>query len=141
MDSKIQIISLAVCFYVIGQVLIKLDNNRSPVRTTCYLTISTGLIGALVLCREWKNHKKDMSREGLDLLAILAGIFVFLGNLYWVKGIKSGIPLGHLRLLLTGLEVIFLLLVGYIYFKEDCLDFRHIIGMILVLMGVFLIVK
>ena len=121
-------ISIALFCYVIAQVAVKLDNKRTPLRTNCFIGLSFGIVSVFLLIREWCLDSKGLCLEGIDWIALAAGVFIFLGNLFWIYTIRTGMPLGHIRMVLSGLEALSLLIIGYLFLKESCLKPKHLLG-------------
>ena len=139
-DRSLFIIIALFC-YVIAQVAVKLDNKRTPLRTNCFIGLSFGIVSVALLIREWCLDSKGLCLEGIDWIALAAGVFIFIGNLFWIYTIRTGMPLGHIRIVLSGLESLSLLIIGYLFLKESCLKPKHLIGISLTMLGVYLLVS
>lgn len=134
------ILTAVVC-YVFGQVLIKMDTDRSPFRITCFIAIGLGIMGILGLSRECISDYPGIIREGIDILALLAAVAFFLGNLYWVSAIRTGMPMGHVRIVMTGAETVLLILLGFALFHEDCVKPKQLFGIGLIIGGCYFLIK
>ena len=135
MENWVIYIWVAIIFFVIGQSFLKFDKNNALI-TCCFFTISMGILGlsTLLYLMVSKSENVSLSRYGL-----LAGILFFFGNLLWILSIKVAPSLSHIRVTMAGGETILLLISGYLLFKERILTINNIIGILLVLSGVYMI--
>lgn len=124
----------SVLFFVIGQIFLKYDKNDAVV-ACCYFTISMGIVGLLTLMYLHQNR----GAETISYYGLMAGVVFFFGNLLWIMSIKSAPSLSLIRVLMAGGETLLLVLAGYLVFKERALSLSNIIGISLVLGGVYLI--
>jgi multidrug resistance protein EbrA len=70
--------------------------------------------------------------------AVIAGVLFALGNLFWIYSISTKTSIGSIRTIMAGFETALLFLVGYFLFSET-FDVKKIIGIIMVLLGIYLI--
>lgn len=135
MEDWVFYIWIAIVFFVIGQSCLKFDKNNALI-TCCFFTISMGILGlsTLIYLMAYNSEKISISKYGL-----LAGILFFFGNLLWILSIKVAPSLSHIRVTMAGGETLLLLLSGYLLFKESILTLNNIIGILLVLSGVYMI--
>ena len=64
-----------------------------------------------------------------------------LKNLLWILSIKSAPSLSLIRVIMAGGETLLLLIAGYLIFKEKILSLKNILGILLILSGVYSISK
>ena len=133
MKIWIMYIIIATLFFVLGQFILKFDSNKA-ILTVCYFSISMGLTGFFCLLYLYKQNKKVISYYG-----IIAGVLFFVGNFLWILSIKNAPSLALIRVIMAGGETLLLLIGGYLIFKEQIFSFNNIIGILLILSGVFLI--
>ena len=134
MELWILYVWIASIMFVSGQACLKMSKDDAIV-SCCYFTMSMGIIGLLTLM--FITHRKGelvISKYG-----ILAGILFFFGNLLWIKSIKTGVRLSFIRTMMAGSETLLLILLGYVLFNERTMSIYKLMGMTLVLSGVYLI--
>jgi drug/metabolite transporter (DMT)-like permease len=124
----------SVLFFVIGQVFLKFDKNNAVI-ACCYFTISMGIVGLLTLLYLYQNE----GAISISYYGLMAGVVFFFGNLLWIMSIKNAPSLSLIRVLMAGGETLLLLLAGYLVFKERGLSLSNIIGIILILSGVYFV--
>ena len=137
MEQWILFIFIAIIFFVLGQVFLKYDKNDGFV-SCCFFTMSMGIVGLLTLLylNQKRNESKKIFRDkSLIKYSILAGILFFFGNLCWIYSIKNAPSLALIRVIMAGGETLLLLLVGYLLFKQT-INWKHFIGILLILSGV-----
>ena len=137
MEKWIIYIFLATILFVIGQLLLKTDKNESLI-IVCYFTISMGLLGLFCLLYIYNTNKNKII---FSQYAILAGILFFFGNFLWILSIKNSPSISLVRVIMAGGETALLLIFGYLLFQENSFSFKNIIGIILILCGVYSISK
>ena len=135
MDKWIIYIWIAIVFFVMGQVCLKYD-KMNALTTCCYFTIAMGIIGLLTL---GYIYLKERKRQPISKYAIIAGILFFFGNLLWILSIKSAPSLSLIRVVMAGGETLLLLIAGYLLFRERIMNIHNILGIALILSGVYLI--
>ena len=135
MDKWIIYIWVAIVFFVMGQVCLKYD-KLNALTTCCYFTIAMGIIGLLTL---GYISMKERKRQPISKYAIIAGILFFFGNLLWILSIKSAPSLSLIRVVMAGGETLLLLIAGYLLFRERVMNIHNILGIALILSGVYLI--
>ena len=134
MENWILYTLIAILFFVIGQVSLKYDKNEAII-VCCYFSISMGIIGLLTLIYLYqKKGKNAMSYYG-----IIAGIFFFFGNFLWILSIKTAPSLSLIRIVMAGGETLLLLITGYLIFREKIMTLRNMLGILLILSGVYFI--
>lgn len=133
MDWKHYVL-FSVLFFVIGQVFLKYDKNDAVV-ACCYFTISMGIVGLLTLMYLYQNT----GGTTISYYGLMAGVVFFFGNLLWIMSIKNAPSLSLIRVLMAGGETLLLILAGYLVFQENALSLSNIIGIILILSGVYFV--
>ena len=84
-------------------------------------------------------YLKERKRQPISKYAIIAGILFFFGNLLWILSIKSAPSLSLIRVVMAGGETLLLLIAGYLLFRERIMNIHNILGIALILSGVYLI--
>lgn len=135
MEKWILYIWVAIIFFVMGQVCLKYD-NMNALTTCCYFTMAMGIVGLLTL---GYISMKERKRQPISKYAIIAGILFFFGNLLWILSIKSAPSLSLIRVVMAGGETLLLLIAGYLLFRERVMNIHNILGIALILSGVYLI--
>lgn len=136
MEKWIYYTLISTIFFVIGQVCLKFDDNDA-ILISCYFNISMGLLGLLTLL--YLNNY-NLKKRSIAYYGIIAGIFFFLGNIYWINSIKSSPDLSLIRGIMAGSETLLLLIIGYLIFKQQ-ISINNILGFFLIFSGIFLISK
>ena len=72
------------------------------------------------------------------ITAIIAGLFFFFGNAFWIYSISTKNPIGNIRTIMAGFETALLFIAGYLYFSE-AMNLMQVGGVLLVVSGIYLI--
>jgi drug/metabolite transporter (DMT)-like permease len=109
---------ISTIFFVAGQTLIKMSTADALDASILFMTS----IGATALLYGLCFKKDAFSLPTTDLKTTLwialAGAAFFIGNILWIKAIKTVDNFGFVRILMAGLEIALLLIVALLIFKE-----------------------
>jgi multidrug transporter EmrE-like cation transporter len=137
---------IATLFFVCGQICLRksfetsmITNNLSSLYATACFSMIIGVLGCILMMSlsmydpiSTKQFFINSIRSGFPFLA---GVFFFIGNLFWIYSISSQNPLGIIRILMAGWEMFLLLLVGILIFKDN-LHWSQLFGSLLIFSGI-----
>ena len=92
----------------------------------------TSTIGVFTIPFLFKNN---LEKSQNWVFPILAGIFFFIGNYFWIKTISSKESLGLIRVAMAGLETILLFFLSYLVFS-DKISLYQFTGSLFILLGI-----
>lgn len=141
---------IGTIFFVCGQVYLKsafdskITEYFSSLYVACCFSIMIGIAGTILLLFLYYRDPLFFDLKSLDFLhnsksAIIAGIFFFFGNLFWIYSISTKHQLGMIRILMAGWEMLLLFLVGIFIFNEK-FTFLQIFGCIMIFSGLSLVI-
>ena len=103
------------------------------------LQLTAVLIGILSIIYIKPELNFDIRSTGL-LYSILAGIFVGIAEIIMFVVFSKGLSISSGTAIVTGGTVVFGALIGVCFFKE-ALNLQQILGVLLVILGIFLLTK
>jgi drug/metabolite transporter (DMT)-like permease len=137
---------IGTVFFVGGQICLRKSfetrtvmNHLPSLYTTACFSIIIGILGAILLMslsiHDPISTKQFFSNSVRSGLPFLAGALFFIGFGFWIYSISSQNPLGMIRILMAGWEMLLLLLVGILIFK-DKLHWTQLLGSLLIFSGI-----
>ena len=137
---------IATIFFVCGQICLRksfetsmITNNLSSLYATACFSMIMGVLGCILLMSlsiydpiSTKQFFTNSIRSGSPFLA---GGFFFIGNVFWIYSISSQNALAMIRILMAGWEMLLLLLVGILIFKDN-LHWTQLLGSLLIFSGI-----
>ena len=132
-------ILIATLFFVVGQVFLKksFNNDNDFVDTTLYYNAFMGILSFVLLMIKYRNNTLNTNLQKITYSSI-AGVLFFVGVLLWVYTISTNKPLSIISVLMAGFETVLLILLGYFLFSHK-LNWREILGILIILIGVYLV--
>jgi drug/metabolite transporter (DMT)-like permease len=146
MDYWITSILLGTILFVFGQVYLRKSFNKDSdyISTWLFFCLTLGVSSLLILTflniipeNEIINTKIIMTTPKI-ISAIIAGLFFFFGNAFWIYSISTKNPIGNIRTIMAGFETALLFIAGYLYFSE-AMNLMQVGGVLLVVLGIYLI--
>lgn len=146
MDYLITSILLGTILFVFGQVYLRKSFNKDSdyISTWLFFCLTLGVSSLLILTflniipeNEIINTKIIMTTPKI-ISAIIAGLFFFFGNAFWIYSISTKNPIGNIRTIMAGFETVLLFIAGYLYFSE-AMNLMQVGGVLLVVCGIYLI--
>jgi drug/metabolite transporter (DMT)-like permease len=146
MDYWITSILLGTILFVFGQVYLRKSFNKDSdyISTWLFFCLTLGVSSLLILTflhtipeNEIINTKLIMTTPKI-ISAIIAGLFFFFGNAFWIYSISTKNPIGNIRTIMAGFETVLLFIAGYLYFSE-AMNLLQIGGVLLVVFGIYMI--
>ena len=138
-------IVIGTVFFVLGQTFlryafqIKPRLNNTSLYAISFFSITMGILGAILLgILRWKTNETLNSKYIYYIL--LAGTFFFIGNAFWLYSISSEKPLGIIRIVMAGWELLLLFAVG-VLLLNDKITRTQVVGSILIFIGLSFIIK
>lgn len=128
-------------FYSLAQIYTRICLNSNidfKVLTAYYLTLC-GFFGLLMLSYLYAHNEKIEINGELRTILITTILFI-IGTIFLFYSISTKIELGEMNTVRTALQILFTILFGYLYFKEK-LSNVQLLGVVLVILGIFLIYK
>tara|TARA_B100001063_G_C16593954_1_gene467088 strand:- start:348 stop:755 length:408 start_codon:yes stop_codon:yes gene_type:complete len=124
-------IFIGTIFFIIGQICLRksFELNNTILQTFLLFTCTIGIMSIPFFV--YKPFEKPQSW----LFPILAGIFFFMGNYFWIKTISSKESLGLIRIAMAGFETILLFFLSYLFFS-DKITLYQFIGSLFILFGI-----
>ena len=131
-------ICIGTVFFVASQVFLKksFDNSDDYIRTLLYFTLAITIMTIIgfIIYSDTVITKLDNQHYS----AFIAGIFFFVGLIFWIYSISMKTKLGIIRTFMAGFETIILFGVGYLIFNEK-INRTQSIGVLSILLGIYLI--
>ena len=130
-------ILIGTIFFIVGQLFLRRtfeSKNKIDYFTVSLLFSSAVGIFSLFLLLSQMYRKRITINENY-WNPIFAGLMFFIGFFFWIYTISSKKSLGLIRIAMAGFETIILFLLSYIFFN-DIITVKHLIGSILVLLGI-----
>jgi len=131
-------ICIGTVFFVASQVFLKksFDNSDDYIRTLLYFTLAITIMTIIgfIIYSDTVITKLDNQHYN----AFIAGIFFFVGLIFWIYSISMKTKLGIIRTFMAGFETIILFGVGYLIFNEK-INRTQSIGVLSILLGIYLI--
>ena len=112
MDYWITSILLGTILFVFGQVYLRKSFNKDSdyISTWLFFCLTLGVSSLLILTflniipeNEIINTKLIMTTPKI-ITAIIAGLFFFFGNAFWIYSISTKDPIGNIRTIMAGFE-------------------------------------
>ena len=124
-------ILIGTIFFVMGQICLRksFELNNTILQT---FLLFTSTIGVFTIPFLFKNN---LEKSQNWVFPILAGIFFFIGNYFWIKTISSKESLGLIRVAMAGLETILLFFLSYLVFS-DKITLYQFTGSLFILLGI-----
>ena len=124
-------IIIGTLFFIAGQICLRnsFEIKNTPFQTFLLFTTTIGIMSIPFLIQNKLESKQDWKYP------ILAGIFFFAGNYFWIKSISSKESLGLIRVAMAGIETILLFGSGYLFFS-DKITMYQFLGSILIILGI-----
>ncbi|MFZ2151322.1 MAG: EamA family transporter [Candidatus Absconditicoccaceae bacterium] len=126
----------ALCF-ASWPILLKKTGSPSMEVSTIIVMIITVL--PMVFQTLWKNNFSNLPFKFIGL-AILVGLVNGVGMVFYAKLIDTPKP-GLYVSIIAGLMPVFGLIMGYIIMGQPTIKFNHMIGMLAVCAGIWLLMK
>jgi len=138
-------IVIGTVFFVLGQTFlrfafqVKPKLNNTSLYAISLFSITMGIFGLILLgILRWKTNE-TMNRKYIYNI-VFAGTFFFIGNAFWLYSIASEKPLGIIRIVMAGWELLLLFAVG-VLILNDKIKTAQIIGSILIFIGLSFVIK
>ena len=138
-------IVIGTVFFVLGQTFlryafqIKPRLNNTSLYAISFFSITMGILGLILLgILRWKTNEELNSKYVYNV--VLAGTFFFIGNAFWLYSISSEKPLGIIRIVMAGWELLLLFAVG-VLLLNDKITRSQVVGSILIFIGLSFIIK
>lgn len=124
-------ILIGTLFFIAGQICLRnsFEMKNTAMHTFLLFTTTIGLMSIPFLIQGNLEGKQDWKYP------ILAGIFFFAGNYFWIKTISSKESLGLIRVCMAGFETVLLFLSSYLFFA-DKITLYQFMGSILIVLGI-----
>jgi len=131
-------ICIGTAFFVASQILLKKSFNDSNdyIRTLLYFTLAITIMTIIGFIIYSDNVITKLDNQHYS--AFIAGLFFFIGLIFWIYSISMKTKLGIIRTFMAGFETIILFGVGYMIFNEK-INISQLIGIISTLLGIYLI--
>jgi len=131
-------ICIGTVFFVASQIFLKKSFNDSNdyIRTLLYFALAITIMTIIGFIIYSDNVITKIDNQHYN--AFIAGLFFFIGLIFWIYSISMKTKLGIIRTFMTGFETIILFGVGYMIFNEK-IDTSQLIGVISILLGIYLI--
>jgi uncharacterized membrane protein len=101
-------------FFVAGQALLR-GSKLDPLSTAHVFIVSMGIVAAIA----WMLSRHVMPKSVTSLFpAIAAGAAFYIGNVIWVRAIKTSPNIAFVRVLMAGVETALLLGVALLFFNQ-----------------------
>lgn len=126
-------IFIGTMFFVMGQICLRKSFELDNTLLQTFL-LFTGTIGIMTIPFLFQH---SLEKKQNWLFPILAGLFFFIGNFFWIKTISSKESLGLIRVAMAGFETILLFFVSYLFFS-DKITLYQFIGSLFILLGIAL---
>lgn len=146
MESWISSILLGTTFFVLGQVYLRksFDKDSDYISTWLVFCLTFGIASAIliILTRVFPIHNSFQTKIVLTqpklYSAMIAGLLFFIGNAFWIYSISTKNPIGSIRTIMAGYEMILLYAAGYLFFSE-AINITQIAGVVFTIFGMYLI--
>lgn len=146
MESWISSILLGTTLFVLGQVYLRksFDKDSDYISTWLFFSLTLGIASAILLLFTRVLPSNDYFQTELILTrpkitsAIVAGVCFFIGNAFWIHSISTKNPIGNIRTIMAGYEMILLFVAGYLVFSET-VNLTQIAGVVFTVIGMYLI--
>ena len=131
-------ICIGTAFFVASQILLKksFTDSNDYIRTLLYFTLAITIMTIIGFIIYSDNVITKLDNQHYS--AFIAGLFFFIGLIFWIYSISMKTKLGIIRTFMAGFETIILFGVGYMIFNEK-IDTSQLIGVISILLGIYLI--
>jgi len=131
-------ICIGTAFFVASQILLKksFTDSNDYIRTLLYFTLAITIMTIIGFIIYSDNVITKLDNQHYS--AFIAGLFFFIGLIFWIYSISMKTKLGIIRTFMTGFETIILFGVGYMIFNEK-INISQLIGIISILLGIYLI--
>lgn len=131
-------ICIGTVFFVASQILLKksFTDSNDYIRTLLYFALAITIMTIIGFIIYSDNVITKIDNQHYN--AFIAGLFFFIGLIFWIYSISMKTKLGIIRTFMTGFETIILFGVGYMIFNEK-IDTSQLIGVISILLGIYLI--
>ena len=139
-------ILLGTILFVFGQVYLRKSFEKDSDYKTTWLIFhfTLGISSLLIFTilqmlpeNQIINTKMNITSQKISA-AVIAGLFFFFGNAFWIYSISTKNPVGNIRTIMAGFEMILLFLAGYLYFSET-VNALQFVGVVFTLIGIYLI--
>lgn len=139
--SWIYLALITASFYALYNIFIKLSSAHiHEVAGAVILQIMAFILGAAWLIYLKINHvHTEMTSRGI-WLAVLAGIFVGLAEIFSFIVFSKGVPASAGVPVIIGGSVLIAAVIGFLWLKES-LTLTNILGLILIIGGIWLLSK
>lgn len=146
MDSWISSILLGTILFVVGQVYLRRSFNKDSdfISTWLIFSLTFGIASLVMIIMSQTLPVNDYIQTNLTLnmqkvvSSIIAAMFFFFGNAFWIYSISTKNPIGNIRTIMAGFEMILLFVAGYLIFSET-VNIAQIAGVVFVIFGMYLI--
>ena len=131
-------ICIGTAFFVASQILLKksFTDSNDYIRTLLYFTLAITIMTIIGFIIYSDNVITKLDNQHYS--AFIAGLFFFIGLIFWIYSISMKTKLGIIRTFMAGFETIILFGVGYMIFNEK-INISQLIGIISILLGIYLI--
>ena len=131
-------ICIGTVFFVASQILLKksFTDSNDYIRTLLYFTLAITIMTIIGFIIYSDNVITKLDNQHYS--AFIAGLFFFIGLIFWIYSISMKTKLGIIRTFMAGFETIILFGIGYMIFNEK-INISQLIGIISTLLGIYLI--
>lgn len=130
-------ILIGTIFFIIGQLFLRRTfeskNKIDYFNVSLLFSSAVGIFSLFLLLSQMYRKRITINENYWN--PIIAGLMFFIGFFFWIYTISSKESLGLIRIAMAGFETIILFLLSYIFFN-DIITVKHLIGSILVLLGI-----
>ena len=130
------LITIAVVFFVGGQVLLKSVHKISAYDILLLWSMSMGLVAFLFFIYTYRSKSASILYEKIINypIIILSGILFFAGNAYFISGLRKADNLGILWAYMSGLEIASLILISWLLWNTQ-ITYYELTGIIFIGIG------
>jgi drug/metabolite transporter (DMT)-like permease len=124
-------IFIATIFFIAGQLCLRksFELSNTVLHTFILFTMTIGIMSFPFLFKDGLQKKQNY------IFPILAGIFFYAGNYFWINTINTKQSLGLIRIAMAGFETMLLFIVSYLFFA-DKITLLQFIGSLFILTGI-----
>lgn len=132
---------ITACFYALYNVFIKLASTHiHEITGAVILQVVAFILGAAWLIYLKMNHvHTEITTQGIGL-AVLAGIFVGLAEIFSFIVFSKGVPASAGIPVIIGGSVLIAAIIGFLWLKES-FTLTNMLGIILIIGGIWLLSK
>lgn len=137
-------ILIGTIFFVFGQVFLRKSFEKGALFLDTWLlfSLSIGICAFLFLCGRFFFYDQlpfePLVFDPLVFDPLVAGLFFFFGNAFWIYSISTKNPIGNIRTIMAGFEMLLLFGAGYLFF-HDSIHYIQFIGVLFTLLGIYLV--